>query len=131
LYDETIYNFCARARFPGCTYLRNIILALNTVYGIPAKIGTPGSARTLEAATEKTSAIVGTTATACRKANIRVHSLNHLNYRSFLRSLSVCQNHPANPPPPTPQHRTNLASAGCWILDVSLKFFARSQKAYR
>jgi hypothetical protein len=31
LYDETIYNFCARARFAGCTFLRNIILALNTV----------------------------------------------------------------------------------------------------
>ncbi len=32
VYDETIYNFCARARFAGCTFLRNIILALNTVY---------------------------------------------------------------------------------------------------
>jgi hypothetical protein len=32
LYDETIYNFCARARFAGCTFLRNIILALNTVW---------------------------------------------------------------------------------------------------
>jgi hypothetical protein len=32
VYDETIYNSCARARFAGCTYLRNIILALNTVY---------------------------------------------------------------------------------------------------
>jgi hypothetical protein len=32
VYDETIYNTCARARFAGCTYLRNIILALNTVY---------------------------------------------------------------------------------------------------
>jgi hypothetical protein len=32
VYDDTIYNFCARARFAGCTYLRNIILALNTVY---------------------------------------------------------------------------------------------------
>jgi hypothetical protein len=32
VYDETIYNSCARARFVGCTYLRNIILALNTVY---------------------------------------------------------------------------------------------------
>ncbi len=31
VYDETIYNSCARARFVGCTYLRNIILALNTV----------------------------------------------------------------------------------------------------
>jgi hypothetical protein len=31
VYDDTIYNFCARARFAGCTYLRNIILALNTV----------------------------------------------------------------------------------------------------
>ena len=31
VYDETIYNSCARARFAGCTYLRNIILALNTV----------------------------------------------------------------------------------------------------
>jgi hypothetical protein len=32
VYDENIYNFCARARFPGCTYLRHIILGLNTVY---------------------------------------------------------------------------------------------------
>jgi hypothetical protein len=32
VYDETIYNSCARARFAGCTYLRNIILALDTVY---------------------------------------------------------------------------------------------------
>jgi hypothetical protein len=32
VYDETIYNSCARARFPGCTYLRHIILALNTVH---------------------------------------------------------------------------------------------------
>jgi len=32
VYDDTIYNFCARARFTGCTYLRHIILALNTVY---------------------------------------------------------------------------------------------------
>ncbi len=32
VYDDTIYNFCARARFAGCTYLRNIILALNTVW---------------------------------------------------------------------------------------------------
>jgi hypothetical protein len=31
VYDENIYNFCARARFPGCTYLRHIILGLNTV----------------------------------------------------------------------------------------------------
>jgi hypothetical protein len=31
VYDERIYNCCARARFAGCTYLRNIILALNTV----------------------------------------------------------------------------------------------------
>jgi hypothetical protein len=31
VYDETIYNFCARARFAGCTYLRHIILALSTV----------------------------------------------------------------------------------------------------
>ncbi len=31
LYDETIYNSCARARFARCTYLRHIILALNTV----------------------------------------------------------------------------------------------------
>ena len=31
VYDDTIYNFCARARFAGCTHLRNIILALNTV----------------------------------------------------------------------------------------------------
>jgi hypothetical protein len=35
LYDETIYNFCARARFAGCTFLRNIILALNTVWYTP------------------------------------------------------------------------------------------------
>jgi hypothetical protein len=33
VYDETIYNSCARARFAGCTYLRHIILALNTVLG--------------------------------------------------------------------------------------------------
>jgi hypothetical protein len=32
VYDETIYNCCARARFAGCTFLRHIILALNTVY---------------------------------------------------------------------------------------------------
>jgi hypothetical protein len=32
VYDETIYNSCARACFAGCTYLRHIILALNTVY---------------------------------------------------------------------------------------------------
>ncbi len=32
VYDDTIFNFCARARFAGCTYLRNIILALNTVH---------------------------------------------------------------------------------------------------
>jgi hypothetical protein len=32
VYDDTIYNFCARARFAGCTYLRHIILALDTVY---------------------------------------------------------------------------------------------------
>ncbi len=31
MYDETIYDSCARARFAGCTFLRNIILALNTV----------------------------------------------------------------------------------------------------
>ncbi len=31
VYDENIYNFCARARFAGCTYLRHIILGLNTV----------------------------------------------------------------------------------------------------
>jgi hypothetical protein len=31
VYDETIYNSCARARFTGCTYLRHIILAINTV----------------------------------------------------------------------------------------------------
>ncbi len=31
VYDDTIYNFCARARFAGCTYLRHLILALNTV----------------------------------------------------------------------------------------------------
>ena len=32
VYDDTIYNFCARARFAGCTYLRHIILGLNTVW---------------------------------------------------------------------------------------------------
>ena len=32
VYDDTIYNFCARARFAGCTSLRHIILGLNTVY---------------------------------------------------------------------------------------------------
>ena len=32
VYDETIYNSCARARFAGCTSLRHIILGLNTVY---------------------------------------------------------------------------------------------------
>jgi hypothetical protein len=32
VYDETIYNSCARARFAGCTYLRHIILGLNTVW---------------------------------------------------------------------------------------------------
>jgi hypothetical protein len=37
VYDETINNSCARARFAGCTYLRNIILALNTVYLIIKK----------------------------------------------------------------------------------------------
>jgi hypothetical protein len=31
VYDDTIYNFCARARFAGCSYLRRIILGLNTV----------------------------------------------------------------------------------------------------
>ncbi len=31
VYDETIYNSCARARFAGCTFLRHIILGLNTV----------------------------------------------------------------------------------------------------
>jgi hypothetical protein len=31
VYDGTIYNSCARAHFAGCTYLRHIILALNTV----------------------------------------------------------------------------------------------------
>jgi hypothetical protein len=34
VYDETIYNSCARARFAGCTFLRHIILALDTVYGL-------------------------------------------------------------------------------------------------
>jgi hypothetical protein len=34
VYDETIYNSCARARFAGCTYLRHIILALNTVWSL-------------------------------------------------------------------------------------------------
>jgi hypothetical protein len=38
VYDETIYNSCARARFSGCTYLRNIILALNTVYSFINKL---------------------------------------------------------------------------------------------
>jgi hypothetical protein len=32
VYDDTIYNFCARARFAGCSYLRHIILGLNTVH---------------------------------------------------------------------------------------------------
>jgi hypothetical protein len=32
VYDDTIYNFCARARFAGCSYLRHIILGLNTVW---------------------------------------------------------------------------------------------------
>ncbi len=32
VYDDTIHNFCARARFAGCSYLRHIILGLNTVY---------------------------------------------------------------------------------------------------
>ncbi len=31
VYDGTIYNFCARARFAGCSFLRHIILGLNTV----------------------------------------------------------------------------------------------------
>ncbi len=31
VYDETIYNSCARAHFAGCTFLRHLILALNTV----------------------------------------------------------------------------------------------------
>jgi hypothetical protein len=31
VYDETIYNSYARARFAGCTYFRHIILVLNTV----------------------------------------------------------------------------------------------------
>jgi hypothetical protein len=31
VYDDTIHNFCARARFAGCSYLRHIILGLNTV----------------------------------------------------------------------------------------------------
>ena len=26
VYDDTIYNFCARARFAGCSYLRHIIV---------------------------------------------------------------------------------------------------------
>jgi hypothetical protein len=34
VYDDTIYNFCARARFAGCSYLRHIILGLNTVRNI-------------------------------------------------------------------------------------------------
>ncbi len=32
VYDETIYNTCAWVRFAGCTYLRHIILALDTVW---------------------------------------------------------------------------------------------------
>jgi hypothetical protein len=32
VYDDTIHNFCAWARFAGCSYLRHIILGLNTVY---------------------------------------------------------------------------------------------------
>jgi hypothetical protein len=32
VYDKTIYNSCARAHFAGCTYLRHIILGLNTVW---------------------------------------------------------------------------------------------------
>jgi hypothetical protein len=31
VYDDTIYKFCARAHFAGCSYLRHIILGLNTV----------------------------------------------------------------------------------------------------
>jgi hypothetical protein len=31
VYDETIYNSCAQAFYAGCTYLRHIILGLNTV----------------------------------------------------------------------------------------------------
>jgi hypothetical protein len=31
VYYDKIYNFCARACFTGCTYLRHIILALDTV----------------------------------------------------------------------------------------------------
>ncbi len=34
VYDERMYNSCARARFAGCNYLRNIILALNTVLAL-------------------------------------------------------------------------------------------------
>jgi hypothetical protein len=37
VYDETIYNSCARARFAGCTSLRHIILGLNTVYVVYVK----------------------------------------------------------------------------------------------
>ena len=44
MYDENIYNFCARARFPGCTYLRHIILGLNTVEKLVLYSG-PGLAR--------------------------------------------------------------------------------------
>ncbi len=31
---ETFPDTCARARFAGCIFLRHIILALNTVYGL-------------------------------------------------------------------------------------------------
>ncbi len=37
VYDDTIYNFCARARFAGCSYLRHIILGLNTVRNVLPK----------------------------------------------------------------------------------------------
>jgi hypothetical protein len=36
VYDDTIYSFCARARFAGCSYLRHIILGLNTVHRFQA-----------------------------------------------------------------------------------------------
>jgi hypothetical protein len=38
VYDDTIYNFCARARFAGCSYLRHIILGLNTVHRLAESI---------------------------------------------------------------------------------------------
>jgi hypothetical protein len=34
VYDEIIYNSCARAGFAGCTYLRHIFLVINTVLAL-------------------------------------------------------------------------------------------------